>query len=82
MMGTEIFKINAFWAEKLRKTRVPTVGEGPSRGLLRDYKHSHGPSFQALISSPQSPHGCTGPTFKWHNFNTFIIQDKTSKSGK
>ena len=23
MMGTEIFKINAFWAEKLRKTRVP-----------------------------------------------------------
>ena len=34
------------------------------------------------ISSLQSPHGCTGPTFKWHNFNTFIIQDKTSKSGK
>ena len=22
------------------------------------------------------------PTFKWDNFNTFIIQDKTSKSGK
>ena len=23
MMGTEIFKIDASWAEKLRKTRVP-----------------------------------------------------------
>ena len=33
------------------------------------------------IPSLQSPHGCTGPTFKWDIFNTFIIQDKTSKSG-
>ena len=27
------------------------VGEGPSRGLLRDYEPSDGPSFQALILS-------------------------------
>ena len=26
-------------------------GEGPSRGFLRDYKPSDGPSFQALFSS-------------------------------
>ena len=34
MMGTEIFKIDASWAEKLTKTRVskilsPTVGSSP-----------------------------------------------------
>ena len=26
-------------------------GEGPSRGLLRDYKPSDGPSFQALLTT-------------------------------
>ena len=25
------------------------LGEGPSRGLLRDYEPSDGPSFQALV---------------------------------
>ena len=38
MMGTEIFKIDASWAEKLTKTRVsflmtPTVANGPSLSL-------------------------------------------------
>ena len=31
------------------------LGEGPSRGLLRDYEHSDGSSFQALINHPWSP---------------------------
>ena len=26
------------------------LGEGPSRGLLRDYESSDGPSFQALVN--------------------------------
>ena len=26
------------------------LGEGPSRGLLRDYEPSDGPSFQALVA--------------------------------
>ena len=26
------------------------LGEGPSRGLLRDYEPSDGPSFQSLVS--------------------------------
>ena len=28
---------------------MKAVGEGPNRGLLHDYEHSDGPSFQALI---------------------------------
>ena len=30
-------------------TELNSEGEGPSRGLLRDYESSDGPSFQALV---------------------------------
>ena len=32
-------------------TELNSEGEGPSRGLLRDYESSDGPSFQALVSN-------------------------------
>ena len=32
-------------------TELISEGEGPSRGLLRDYESSDGPSFQALVQS-------------------------------
>ena len=31
-------------------TELNSEGEGPSRGLLRDYEFSDGPSFQALVA--------------------------------
>ena len=31
---------------------LSTIGEGPSRDLLCDYEHLDGPSFQALIATP------------------------------
>ena len=31
-------------------TKLNSEGEGPSRGLLRDYESSDGPSFQALVA--------------------------------
>ena len=34
-------------------TELNSEGEGPSRGLLRDYESSDGPSFQALLHTPE-----------------------------
>ena len=34
------------------------LGEGPSRGLLRDYEPSDGPSFQALVIGPRVSRVC------------------------
>ena len=38
-------------------TELNSEGEGPSRGLLRDYESSDGPSFEALISPDISTPG-------------------------
>ena len=57
-------------------TELNSEGDGPTRGLLRDYESSDGPSFEALVASsgtmgakcllmvlmtPHSPHLGTSP---------------------
>ena len=43
------------------KRLVRLLGEGPTRGLLRDYEPSCGPSFQALVFSVTSTLSLTHP---------------------
>ena len=39
---------------EVTSTAISQPGEGPSRGLLRDYEPSDGPSFQALLLTEQT----------------------------
>ena len=47
-------------------------GEGPSRGLLRDYKPSDGPSFQALSKAGEDSADCKALVGKSDNVINFL----------
>ena len=50
------------------------LGEGPSRGLLRDYEPSDGPSFQALLGDHGAGgHPRTGPLSRVINDQVMML---------